>query len=431
MAHGLLCPRRMTLRSRPTHLAPGIALLLSLPLLSACEPPADTETIRGQLAGYPNPGGAHAGVKVMIPGHAPVTPDDSGAFEIRDVKVPYDVVLYYPSMTERGLALIFQGLERNDPTFPVGSASVSGRTPVSGTFSGPSFPLPAGRKLAVFFESPFTTYTPNAFTQSSYSYEAAWYGPETVTGTFHALEMDGDPSTGKLTYRAHGRREAVTLTQGVPLTGQDIALSPIATGSVAGRVVGTPGLTLQKTSVSLELMNERGPELLAYSPTTSDFQMTVPALTGATFTVRASFKGATTDDTVQVWKTGVPAGTTDLVLTSPAPVRLLTPESGAQLAEPSARFSWEGPPRAIYSFTLLSAITTDPAYVVYTTASSTTLPDLSPLGITGPRRGEKYYWIFTSGGPYDSVDNFLRSTPPPSDSRFSSSSLMRNFTLTP
>ncbi|WP_375771479.1 hypothetical protein NR798_11420 [Archangium gephyra] len=427
----------MSLRSRPMHRLLRTTLLLSLPLLSACEQPPPpqpaTQTIRGQLPGYPNPGPAYAGAKVMIPGHAPVTPDASGVFEIPGVQTPYDLVVHYPAANGTGFVVLVQGLQRNDPTLPA-NYSATRRAQVSGTFSGPSFPLPAGRKLAVVFETPLSIGAQGTFTESTYSHEVTWPDAESMTGTLHAMELGTDPSTGQQTYGAYGRREGVTLTQGSALSGQDIALSPIGTASITGRVTDIPGQTLQKTSVTLEIANERGMSLFSYSPATSDFQLAVPDLAGATFKVQASLSGRGDLEYTQVWKTGVRAGTTDLVLTAPAPTRLLSPASKAQVDDLSAGFSWEGPPRALYQFDLLASVGGEPHYQVIqviTTETHVTVPDLSPLGLTASRRGASYSWMVSAYGPVESVEEWMWFTPRPSESRFSSGSGLSSFTTAP
>ncbi len=417
MAQGLLNPRRMTLRF----------LLLCLPLLAACEPPAaQPQTIRGQLPGYPNPDPSYT-AKVMVPGHAPVTPDASGAFEIPDVKLPYDLVVYFPADT--GLVVVLQGLHRNDPTLPANFFR-SRKTWVSGTVSGPSFPLPPHGRLVAFFEAPFSIDPHVTLTQRDYSQQATWVGAETVTGTLHAMELGGDASTGT-PYWFYGRREGVTLTQGVPLTGEDITLSPIGTASVTGRVVGTTGLPLQETAVSLETAHGSGMRLFTDTPTTNDLRMEVPALEGATFKVEAFLRGNDADEFATVWKTGVRAGTTDLVLTPPAPPRLLTPASEAQVSELTAGFSWEGPAHAVHTVYLSPSTADEPIYQLVTTDSRATLPDLSPLGLTGPRRGARYSWNVQSRGPMDSVEEWMRPTPRPADSQFNTGAVRRTLTTAP
>jgi hypothetical protein len=431
----LLCPRRMTLRSRPTHLALGTALLLSLPLLSACEPPVseppptqpETQTIRGQLPGYPNP---DLKATVMIPGHAPVSPDAAtGAFEIPNVKVPYDLVVYFPRFVGFGMVTVFKGLQRNDPTLPA-TYSWLHRTSVFGTISGPRFPLPTNRRLAVYFEAPFSIDNQFNESKSSYIHEPAWYGPVTLTGTLHAVELGGDPTTGARSYWSYGRREGVTLTKGTSSDGQDITLSPVGTASVTGRVVGTPGLTHEKTTISLDLVGEAGMQLFTYDPA-STFQLAVPDMAGAAFRVEAFLKNTSTNESASVWKTGVRAGATDVVLTSPMPPRLLTPASGAQVAELSAGFSWEGPERALHTLTFNPSVPGEPTYHIVTTDSRATLPDVSPLGLSGPVRGRNYTWEVNSHGPVESVEAWMRSTPPPSDSRFTTQSGRSTLTLAP
>jgi hypothetical protein len=428
----------MTLRSRSSHLLLRTSLLLALPLLSACEQPppsqGETQTIRGQLPGYPNPGPSYAGAKVMIPGHAPVTPDGSGAFEISGVQAPYDLVVHYPAaLNNTGMVFLFKGLQRNDPTLPANFSS-GRRTQVSGTISGSGIPLAAGRKLALLVSTPFSSDPLDPITESTYSQETSWFGAESVTGTLHALELGTDPSTGQPIYGAYGRRQGVTLTQGSPLTGQDIALSPIGTASVSGRVADAPGLVLQQASISIELPNEGGMRLFTYSPATSGFQMTVPDVEGATFAVNATVRWPGNPGSSWISKKGIRAGTTDLVLTPEAPTRLLTPASTAQVADLSAGFSWEGQPRAIHQLDLFASIAGGPHFQVIqvlTTDTRVDMPDLSPLGLTTSHRGASYFWSVASGGPVESVDDWMRSTPAPSDSRFGSSGGPRSFTTAP
>lgn len=418
----------MTLRSRSPRL--GTVLLLCLPLLAACEPPAaQPQTIRGQLPGYPHPNPSYT-AKVMVPGHAPVTPDASGAFEIPDVKLPYDLVVYFPADAGMGVVVVLQGLQRNDPTLPANFFR-SRKTWVSGTISGPSFPLPPHGRLAAFFEAPFSIDPRFTLTQRNYSQQAAWVGAETVTGTLHAMELGEDPSTGAPTYGSYGRREGVTLTQGVPLTGQDITLSPIGTASVTGRVSGTAGLPLLETAVSLETAHGSGMRLFTHAPTTNDLRMAVPDLAGATFKVEAFLRGEDAHEFATVWKTGVRAGTTDLVLTPPAPPRLLSPASEAQVSDLSAGFSWEGPAHALHTVYLYPSTADEPTYQLFTPHSRATLPDLSPLGLTGPRRGTRYSWSVHSQGPMDSVDEWMRPTPRPADSQFNTGAGLRTLTTAP
>jgi hypothetical protein len=363
----------------------------------------------------------------MVPGHAPVTPDALGAFEIPDVKLPYDLVVYLPADTGTGVVVVLQGLHRNDPTLPA-SFFRSRKTWVSGTVSGPSFPLPPHGRWVAFFEAPFSIDPHSTFTQRDYSQQAMWVGAETVTGTLHAMELGGASSTGAPTSWSYGRREGVTLTEGVPVTGQDITLSPLGTASITGRVDGTAGLPLQEIAVSLETTHGSGMRLFTDAPTTNDLRMEVPDLAGATFKVEAFLRGNDTHEFATVWKTGVRAGTTDLVLTPPAPPRLLTPASEAQVSDLSAGFSWEGPANALHTVYLSPSSADEPTYQLFTTDTRATLPDLSPLGLTGPRRGTRYSWNVHSQGPMDSVEEWMRPTPRPADSQFNTGAGLRTLT---
>lgn len=350
--------------------------------------------------------GPVAGALVSIPGHAAVTTDPAGRFAVPGVQRPFDLTLVSAA---DGMGVVYHGLNRRDPALRLFRVRSVKHGSVSGTVvGGAGYPQPAGRATLIVFLSRFGADQALAAADGSFSIpDVRWFdGSPTVLGRLHAVQMDVGPA-GPTGYQGWGDSLGITLTEGVPLAGQAIALeSPVVSGAIDGSVSLPAGYA--PAGRELDLQMEEGPwrmTLLADASPGATFGYLPPLVTGAHYDMAASARSPA-GDTVGGGRFGLPGIAQGLSLVLPAAPALGEPADGGT-AGYGAVFSWEayGTPGAVYHVAFEPVRAGDPELHVVTTATKTALPDLRALGMGVP--AAQYRWSVRADGPWDDIESSL------------------------
>lgn len=372
-------------------------------------PAAMTITVSGKVTGpY---GGALSNVMVLIPGKEPVTSDASGSFSISGVTPPYDIVAVGSS---KQAAIIHQGVTLPNPTVSIPRESVPEfKATLAGSVSGVRAPSASVREPNVVFASPVGSSYSATFSAdfSTYSLNVTWYGPPTTTGTLFAFqgERASETDTVYTRFTGFGRRDNVSLSNEATVSNQNVALSSVASSSLAGTLSVPSGFTRSNTGVSLRFAPDLEVGLFSEDSPGSSFSYAVPVVANSTYKVSASAWTGDFASSTMVIKAGVAAGTHNLSLAPKAPPSLTLPQNNATNVTRTTEFSWSGLPDGVYRVVFeKEPLTGGTPYSVtlVTRATRTPLPDLSALGMAVPAN-TSLNWRVESVSPLTSVDPVL------------------------
>jgi len=130
---------------------------------------------------------------------------------------------------------------------------------------------------------------------------------------------------------------------------------------------------------------------------------------------------------------GVPLGTTNLVVNLATPCTPVAPLHYAMDVTTATDFSWTPMSGTTYQLYVYGYSNALPFYVVYTTATSARIPDLTAAGLPLPPSGA-FGWNVNAYGPVDSVDELAGAALPHLrgvDSYFGCSTAPRDFFTPP
>jgi hypothetical protein len=329
-----------------------------------------------------------------------VTSDANGAFSVPNVPAPYAATI----LDSGGrLAVQYQGLTRADPSLFALIAGTPPRTAnVSGQLTGGTLPLPSDYRATVEFVSPQTGLANSpllVLTAGSFSGSVHWSGPATTTGTLYALEIHNDAGL-PMDYPGYGTSSNVLLQDIGVLSDQNFALGTVTTSTLSGSATAPAGFTL----AGKELFFQPAPGALftIVDETSADasFSYTTPDVSDATFTLLVLSRGMSTSEESILKKGGLAANATGLNLTLQAPPTLSLPLNSATGVTVTTPFSWA-------NFTgvyLLIFSGGGPTYIVFTSATTATIPDLSSHGLSLPA-STSYEWEVYGFGPATSTDS--------------------------
>jgi hypothetical protein len=382
--------------------------LIAVPLLWACGDgvgPGDTITVSGSVVDIRlRP---LAGAKVLVTGLTPVVADPDGHFSISGVKTPYRIAA---AVTSTPAAAIYDELTGDSVALvvPVGSlsASLPRQATVSGTVTGGAgYPEPSDHTSILLFESPETSWSWHpSRTTGAYQMPLTWAGPGATTGTLHALQWQFDSETRLPTgYAGYGTRTGVTVTDGGTLSGQDIQMSPVSTGSLSGTVTLPAGYALTAKMLSAVFVTSLAPVWRLFSDITNatSFAYVTPDLAGASFSVEVDARAG--DAFVTATKGGVSFNATGIPVVLPAAPVLGGLEDGATGVGAGTRVSWSRMSGAIYLLKIMPGAGQGVQYYVFTGDTTATIPDLASLGLR-LTPGTAYEWGVTGVAPFANLD---------------------------
>ncbi len=395
--------------------------LLSL-LAAGCSgpPPVAIITVSGTVE---DAGGPVPGAQVLVNGGPVVGTDANGTFTVRNVAVPYQVLVGVDTPSPR--ALFYLGLTRPDPVLAFGSPPVpdyhttdtTTGNGVGGLVGTP--PWPTGTTGRVAFGSveahPFPGH---AFkvdpTTAAYGPESVdWIGAATTSGgILHALQWTMDANSLPTSYTGYGNLP-LDLTDGGTYLVENIALDPLGAASttdVSG-TVALNGYTLLNRQVSALF-----PPTSAQIPLAGESMFGLPEAFGYSV---PSIIGVTTDIGFNLIATNLSAWSYTRQCAAPGPSASLSvptaselqaPVDAAMVVGPGTRFSWSASLDGIHRVWLQPASSSGPELQVFTKGTSFSLPDLAQLGLSGLSwpAAVTYNWHVEAAEPH-TIDSFATS----------------------
>ena len=363
-------------------------------------PTTSTITVSGRVVNnWKNP---IAAMPVVVSGKPPLVTDGNGRFSVSDVTPPYDVsVVHIGSKT----ATIYKGLTRTDPVLVGTSDAVTAQTAnLSGSMSGVSLPQPALHNTLVVVMAPDSGYGSNfASAAGAYAFPSfRWYGSPNTTGAIYALQVRYSATGAPAEYKAYGKRENVALANGGTFAGQNVRLNPIPNGNVSGSVSMAAGYTLTGKGIFLQLSPDYSMALETDYTSALTFSYVTPNIGPPALTLYASARkaggvGAT------VYRRGVPATAAGIAMNIPAGPELSLPADGANGVATTTQFNWSAFAGGVHAAEFYSDAPNKPTYIIYTAGISTTIPDLSAVGLGLPS-STPYKWAVLGLAPINNVD---------------------------
>jgi Carboxypeptidase regulatory-like domain len=328
-----------------------------------------------------------------------VVTDAKGSFSVANVPTPYDATVLD---TASQFAIEFQGLTRADPTlFAATGLPFSRNATLGGQLSGGTYPEPAGYTTGFVFSSPETQQAFNFQTSASYSLSIGWSGAPSTTGTLYALQIHAGPSTLPLDYPGYGMLSGVVLQDQGSLEGQNIVLAPGTQATLSGAANFPAGYTVDTKSFSLVLSPGVSLPLGYDFSAGADFTYATPSIPGTSVAVGATASTAA-GEYIGTQKTGL-ANASGIVLSGPIAPSLSSPMDAATGVSVTTAFSWTAYAGGIHVLLFYLDGPSGPSFVVFTAATTATIPDLASMGFTLPASA-RYGWHISALAPVTSVD---------------------------
>ena len=336
-------------------------------------------------------------VPVVVLGKPPVSTDASGRFSIPGVTPPYTIVVVNAVQLE---VFVFQGVTRPDPTLTyLGIGFDTSRSAsFSGTLHGGTYPQPQDHETVLGFDSPDVGGFFNSALDSAFAITFGWSGPTSVTGTVHALQWqltrDGLPST----YKGYGSIANVALTNGGSVTGANINLSSPGDTTASGTVTIPNGYTQQSRWLGLRAGQNFTVVVGSDQSTTPGFNYTVPR---TMLTPHLQVVISSPGSEVNYYKT-LTRGSGNAV-TIPQSTQLILPLNAATDVDTSTVFSWTPFSGAVYRATFAGQSAGSPSYIILTSGTSVSIPNLASIGFGLPTSAS-YAWAVFAFSPVAGVD---------------------------
>jgi hypothetical protein len=331
------------------------------------------------------------GVQVFVPGGAPVLSDASGNFTIPNVTAPYDLVSVLTAPGSGPTVIMYQDLTRSDPRILTAGGQNAFSGDVSGSVTGGAGrPLPANHDeiLSLVPETGFSgTYLIDPLTgsYSTVGSSPSWGFVSSTIIDATVVQFTEDAAGLPLVFTG-AVTDSFGMNDGDVLL-RDFNLSAVTTGTVSGTYTLPVGFTLGSKHAALEPTTPPF-ELLNLPDDAVDngvFSFNVPAVPGRRIDVAIGANGPSGQFSNRLLRDLAP-GTTGLVATVRAPPVVTSPPSGTTNVDHSTVFTFTAFTPGIHLFQTAPTTfpNTDPTYIVVTSDTSVTIPDLSAYGIVLP-----------------------------------------------
>lgn len=257
-----------------------------------------------------------------------------------------------------------------------------------------------------------------------YQFNAYWITPEETTGRVHALHWEGSGDAlfnwVAENYLGYGVSDDVTLAYGAILTDVDVTLESVSTASIAGEVTLPAGFGF--VYYRLKVLPSGSAALFPVLDTVSPgaaFDYAIPLIPDGEYALSVFAVSDILADGARamIVRRGPLAAASGLDFTVPEPHQLLSP-GDLDTVDYGDAFSWSAFPDGVYIVTIrastqfiagemapLSQVIGAPIITIYTSATSTTLPDLTAHGVD-LEIGEYYDWPVFALAPFDRLDDF-------------------------
>ncbi len=363
--------------------------------------PAGTHSVTGKVVGAN--GQPIPEVPVVVPEHPPSVTDGNGNFTITDVSTPYTLVVVDGRYKR---ALVYRGLTRPDPTLTwLGS---SPGTPHEGTLQGSLIPWsavsPDVRTTArvAFSSSAVASDAPVNLDSGSFSIHNSWFGPTSITGTIYALSWSYDANSLPTTFEYFGRRTNVALGAGQTNTNQDATLNVVPTGFVSGTTSVSAGYTITSLRVYAVFEARAGIMFLNDSSPGPTFLYNAPGVPGVTLMLLA-IASKPSGEIVESFISGLPVSASNVAVQLPAAPGLILPVENASGVDSRTPFMWTPSNGGVHLLEINSSAPAASTFIVLTSASQDSIPDLSWAGLSLPL-STAYQWAVLRIAPFASVD---------------------------
>jgi Carboxypeptidase regulatory-like domain len=362
-------------------------------------PGPSTFTVSGKvvsLTGQPVPSAT-----VQVIGKPATTTDSNGNFSIPGVSAPYDVAAIAP-LGGSTVVTLFKGLTRSDPrviAFAFGGGAKSAT--INGSLSGTVvLPTPAFRRTQMAFMAPEGGDTSSVL-NNPYALNPSWFGPNSITGTVHALQWSVDLAGLPTIYRGYGKLENVPVSDGSTANNKDVALNAVAGSILSGNVTVPAGMTLSDKQIRADFGANASIGLVYDSASGAAFSYNAPNIAGVGLTASARANGAAGTN-AEVFKRNLAANANNVNLEIPTPPSLSLPVSGATGIDlANQAFSWAPFNGGLHIAQLSTA---SKLFFVFTTASSVTLPSTASLGLGTLPAGTAFNWRVMGTTAMNSTD---------------------------
>jgi hypothetical protein len=362
-------------------------------------PGPSTFTVSGKvvsLTGQPVPSAT-----VQVIGKPSTTTDSNGNFSIPGVSAPYDVAAIAP-FGGSTVVTLFKGVTRSDPrviAFAFGGGAKSAT--INGSLSGSLvLPTPAFRRTQMAFVASEGGDTSSVF-NNPYTLTPSWFGPNSITGTVHALQWSVDVAGLPTIYRGYGKLENVPVSDGSTANNKDVALNAVAGSILSGNVTVPAGMTLSDKQIRADFGANASIGLVYDSASGAAFSYNAPNIAGVGLTASARANGAGGSES-EVFKRNLVANANNTNLEIPTPPSLSLPVSGASGIDlANQAFSW-APFNAGLHIVQLS--TAGKAFVVFSAASNVTLPSTASLGLGTLPAATPFSWRVMGTSAITSTD---------------------------
>ncbi|WNG56707.1 carboxypeptidase regulatory-like domain-containing protein [Archangium gephyra] len=391
-------------------------------LLTACPDPdtdpnpggGSTITVTGKVLDENGRPVKHASILIPGNGRQAAALDSTGAFSIEGVTAPYDVIVV---QREIRTATVYKGLSRRDLTLPyitnVEIRDDDYRTArLEGTVTGGSTPYDVSSPK-VDFVSAASSGTAFADPDGTYSGEVNWNGPDSITGTLYAIQMESSaPFTPPSSYLGFGRRDNVTLSNDTTSSALDITMNSVTDSHLGGSVTVPNGYALSTIGVTLVPEPNASIDLFYAPELGGTFNYVVPQIPQSTFTVQASASFENPADpfntaSSMLYKKGLTAGTSNAALVLQEAARPSQPADNATEVTRATEFSWTAFTGGIHQFHIqemdTAPDTSSYSVYIFTSGTQTTLPDLSVFDMSLPANAT-FTWNVQSIAPVASMD---------------------------
>ena len=368
--------------------------------------------------------------RLVFVGKAQTTTDIDGRFSIPAPVSPYDIAVVDQN---RHAVTFFRGLQRRDPVLVhdgdpnVASGQEMHAAHIDGTLSGGGYDPKTSNMATVYFFSPqivrdkFLGGPTYGAPSTGYGpLTLNWVGPAAITGTLIAVRttrekpVDATKKPGDkgpvVWWEAH---KDVNVSSG-EVTTADLAFARLPMGRIGGRIDADPGLVVGSKSVTYYHLRNRGIPLDGDGLATQEplFGFPVPDLRHLPGQYCATAYDGTQGNFSITTKCGVEFGATDVKIRLHAPPKLTSPAhkqfdlGDKPTMSRDTQFAWTAFDGGVYRLTVKGS----PRIDVYTTATTTSWPDLQSAGVPFPAIGEGYAVSVTGFGPYAGMDEAFAAT---------------------
>jgi hypothetical protein len=328
----------------------------------------------------------------------------SGSFTIAGVVPPYDVAAILGKV-----AVVYQGLRLPSPTlvFPNQIPTLPNSGTVMGAITPTTNLATSGYETGVTWGSPETSIFGDfdTITANPYSVALTWMGPTTTTGNVHALQWQ-ETSNMPTAYTGYGMAQGVAVVNSGTTTA-NVTLAAVSSQNISGTVSTPPSYTI--TFNLMSLFFDDGAELFAVSQDESGsttFNDLVPSGIGATATLLAIAEGPDAGLFSASYQSEIAPNTSNVAIVVPAAASPESPPPTASGVSSATNFTWTPFAGGVHLVTFAPAVSTNPTYYVFTSATTTTIPNLTVEGLGLPTGGVSYTWNLIGLAPFATLDAF-------------------------